>query len=71
MAKVIISRKSRMCVLCRYWNGALGSLKIEIENGGEHFSIDNSERHKCFKRGKGIETSTHFNCPSFVPRYED
>ena len=71
MSRANISRKQRVCVLCRYWNGALGSLKIDVSYGGETFTYEREERHKCFKRGKGMETLATNTCPYFVPRYED
>ncbi len=71
MGKEQIIRNARRCVLCRYWNGALGSTTIQILMGGEAFTYDNSEKHFCFKKGRGIETIAKQECPYFRPRYED
>lgn len=71
MSEITINRNQKICALCRYWNGAIGSLSIRIIPGGMMFRLDNSEQKACFKLGRGIETSAMFTCPNFKPRYED
>ena len=71
MSKAQIGRNERRCVLCRYWNGAIGSTTIQILMGGNVFTYENTERHFCFKKGKGIETIAIQECPYFRQRYED
>lgn len=70
MGTLTINRNQRYCVLCRYWNGAVGSNTIQILPGGNMFRFDNAERHSCFKKGRGMETNAIQTCPYFLPRYE-
>ena len=49
-------RTQKCCLLCKHWNGAIGSTTIGIVRGGMLFTADNSEKHSCFKKGSGIET---------------
>ena len=71
MGKCQIERNGRRCVLCRYWNGAIGSTTIQILVGGNVFTFENTEKHFCFKKGKGIETTAMQICPCFRQRYDD
>lgn len=70
MGKTTIIRNQKRCVLCRYWNGAIGSTTIQVLIGGNAFSFDNTEKHSCFKKGRGIQTTAIQECPYFIPRYE-
>lgn len=70
MGTLTINRNMRKCVLCRYWNGAIGSTTIQILIGGSTFSFESSEKHSCFKNGRGMVTMAIQECPYFLPRYE-
>ncbi len=71
MSDTTINRTQKLCALCRYWNGAIGSTTIQIVPGGTMFRFDSNERKSCFKPGKGIETNAMVTCPNFKPRYEN
>lgn len=71
MSEITANRSQKICALCRYWNGAIGSLSVRILPGGMMFQLDNREQKACFKPGKGIETNATFTCPNFKPRYEN
>ncbi len=68
---ITINRDQRCCALCKYWNGSIGSVTIQIAQGGNFFKLDQNEKHTCFKRGIGIEKTPMLNCPHFRPRYDD
>jgi len=70
MGKMTITRDQRKCVLCRYWNGAIGSTTIQIVYGGKTFTFDPGERRFCFKTGRGMETNAVQECCHFMPRYD-
>lgn len=67
MAKTNINRDQRKCVLCRYWNGTIGSTTIQILPGGNMFTFDSKEVHSCFKKGRGMQMSALQECPYFYP----
>ena len=71
MANMQFSRTQKCCLLCKHWNGAIGSTTIGIVRGGMLFTADNSEKHSCFKKGSGIETLATYTCQYFKQRYED
>ncbi len=71
MGIMTFNRDMRRCVLCRYWNGAIGSTTIQILPGGIAFSFEGTEKHLCFKKGRGMVTSAIQECPYFLPRYSD
>lgn len=71
MGILTIDRNLRRCVLCRYWNGAIGSTTIQVHIGGSTFSFESSEKHSCFKKGRGMVTTAIQECPYFLPRYYD
>lgn len=70
MSQTTFNRNLRCCALCRYWNGALGSTTIQILPGGNTFRFEATEKHSCFKSGRGMEMTAVQLCPFFVPRYE-
>lgn len=67
---ILVNRNQRICVLCKYWNGAIGSTSIQMLPGGTVFKYDNSEKHSCFKYGRGMQMSASATCPCFVQRYD-
>lgn len=71
MSETTVNRSVKCCALCRYWNGTLGSLHIQVVPGAMQFRIDTQEKHGCFKKGRGMETSAQYTCPYFRPRYEN
>ncbi len=71
MPDMNISREHKICALCRYWNGVIGSQTIKVLPGGQLFRIDNQERHDCFKPGIGLSRNAIQVCQFFKPRYED
>lgn len=71
MAKVTLTRNQCRCVLCKYWNGAVGSNTIQILPGGNAFTVDSNEMNFCFKKGRGIQMSALQECPCFKTRYDD
>lgn len=71
MGAISVNRNQRICALCKYWNGAIGSTTIQIIPGGTMFKLDNNEKQSCFKPGRGMVMSALQNCPYFRPRYDD
>lgn len=51
METMTINRDMWRCVLCRYWNGAIGSTTIQIPPDGNAFRFESDEKHYCFKNG--------------------
>lgn len=70
MAMVTITRDQRRCVLCKYWNGSIGSTTIQIIPGGNAFIFDGNEKHFCFKIGRGMQMMPLQQCLYFKERYE-
>lgn len=68
---MIISRKQKVCALCKYWNGSIGSETIKVQPGANTFMINNKEQHECFKINIGICKSAIQTCQYFKQRYED
>ena len=71
MSIMKVPRNQKICAPCRFWNGAIGSTSLEILLGGNLFEFDSSEKHSCFKKGRGMITQGIQNCSYFMPRYED
>lgn len=71
MSDMTVNRRQEICALCKYWNGAIGSVSIRILGGGMVFRLDSREEHSCFKSGRGMQTNAMNHCPYFKPRYED
>ena len=71
MSNTVISRTQRICALCKYWNGSIGSTTIKVQPGGHSFRIDDREQQDCFKAGVGTRKVAIQHCPYFKPRYED
>lgn len=49
MGKSAIRKTDRKCVLCKYWNGAIGSTTITPKMGG-NFEYEHNEKQQCFKK---------------------
>ena len=67
MAKTNINRDQRKCVLCRYWNGAIGSNTI----WWEYVHFRQQKMHSCFKKGRGMQMTALQECSYCLPRYSD
>lgn len=66
MTKALTRKGCKLCVLCKQWNGAIGSTTIEPKLGGQ-FLYDHSEKETCFK--KCIQTNAWGTCQYFELRY--
>lgn len=66
MGKSIIRKGDKKCVLCKYWNGAVGSTTIKPKLG-QQFEYDHDEKQSCFQ--KNTVTPAWNGCPKFEPRY--
>lgn len=66
MSKSLVRKTDRKCVLCRHWNGAIGSTTITSKMGGM-FQYEQSEKQQCFK--KAVQMPSWGTCPNFEPRY--
>lgn len=71
MSLITVPRKIHRCALCKYWNGAIGSVTIQILPGGNSFTFDSNEKHSCFKEGRGMQMNAIQECPYFKARYEN
>lgn len=71
MGVITLNRNQKICALCKYWNGVIGSTTIQIVPGGMMFRLDNNEKQSCFKPGRGMAMSALQTCPYFRPRYDD
>lgn len=67
MSKSIIRKTDRKCVLCKHWNGGVGSTTIQPKLGGQ-FSYEYSEKQSCFK--KCVTMPAWSTCSGFEPRYK-
>lgn len=67
MAKTLISKTMRKCVLCKHFNGAIGSTTIQPKMGG-NFTYEYDEKQSCFKKGTVMHAWA--TCTSFEPRYK-
>lgn len=66
MSKDIIRKTDKKCVLCKQWNGAVGSTTIVPKFGGS-FQYEHDEKQQCFK--KCTVTPSWGTCPNFESRY--
>lgn len=67
MGKSAIRKTDRKCVLCKYWNGAIGSTTITPKMGG-NFEYEHNEKQQCFK--KCIQMPSWGTCGKFEARYK-
>lgn len=49
MSMSVIRKTDRKCVLCKHWNGAVGSTTIQPKLGGQ-FIYEHDEKQSCFKK---------------------
>ena len=66
MSRSIIRKSDRKCVLCKHWNGAVGSTTIQPKMGGQ-FSYEHDEKQSCFK--KSVVVPAWGTCQYFESRY--
>ena len=67
MSKSIVRKTYRKCVLCRHWNGSIGSTTIEAKMGNQ-LTFDTTEKQSCFK--KGVKVPSTSICGNFEARYK-
>ncbi len=67
MSKSIIRKTDRKCVLCKHWNGAMGSTTIMPKMGGI-FEYEHGEKQQCFK--KCVQMPSWGTCSNFEARYK-
>lgn len=66
MAKAMLRKTDKVCALCRYWNGTMGSTTIKPMLGG-NFQVEATEKQTCYQRTG--QTQANFKCAKFEPRY--
>ncbi len=66
MSKSIVRKTDKKCVLCKHWNGAVGSTTITAKPGNI-FQFEQTEKKSCFL--KGFEMPAWGYCTKFEPRY--
>lgn len=71
MSNIVVTCTQRICALCKYWNGTIGSTTIKVQPGAHSFQIDNQEQKDCFKAGVGMRKIAMQSCSYFKPRYEE
>lgn len=64
----LVSKNCKKCVLCKYWNGAIGSTTIQPKNMGNSFAFEHNEKQTCFKRC--TVTFSWATCSYFESRYK-
>jgi len=65
----LISKKAgRQCVICKHWNGAVGSTTIQPKNMGNTFAFDHNEKQQCFKYCRLMPS--YGTCAGFESRYK-
>ncbi len=67
MSKSIIGKNDHKCVLCKHWNGAIGSTTIQSKMGGV-FQYEHDEKQQCFKTS--FQMPSWGTCPKFESRYK-
>lgn len=67
MSTSYIRKTDRKCVLCKHWNGAVGSTTIQPKMGGQ-FAYEHNEKQSCFK--KCVPMPAHGTCGNFELRYK-
>lgn len=67
MATTLISKTMKKCVLCKHFNGAVGSTTIQPKMGG-NFTYEYNEKQSCFK--KNMIMNAWATCSGFEPRYK-
>lgn len=66
MSKTLINKSVRKCVLCKHWNGSIGSTTIQPKMGG-NYTYEYDEKQSCFK--KNVVMPAWSTCPNFESRY--
>lgn len=61
-----IRKGTKKCVLCKHWNGSVGSTTIQAKPCSI-FTYDSNEKQSCFK--KGISMFSWSTCANFLDRY--
>jgi len=66
MGKKTTNTNCKVCVLCKHWNGAVGSTTIQPKMGNV-YEYDADEKKSCFK--KRVPTPSFSSCSMFESRY--
>lgn len=66
MAKKVMSRTTKVCAMCRYWNNGRGGVGVNLKNA-HFFEVETSEKQMCYK--KGINSPAWSRCPDFESNY--
>lgn len=64
--KKVVNKRTKICCLCRHWNGAKGAGSIIAKTGG-FFEVDYNEVGACFETG--LEKPAWAHCSNFELRY--
>ncbi|MBQ3567019.1 MAG: hypothetical protein IJA12_07560 [Oscillospiraceae bacterium] len=67
MATTLILKTMKKCVLCKHFNGAVGSTTIQPKMGGQ-FAYEHNEKQSCFK--KNMVMNAWATCTGFDLRYK-
>lgn len=65
MSKQTTNTRVKLCVLCKYWNGAIGSTTIRPLMG-QSYEYDRDEKQSCFQ--KRTTTAAWNYCAKFEKR---
>ena len=48
MAKYTLLKTAKKCVLCRHWNGAMGSTMIQMKTK-DYFQVEMTDKQTCYQ----------------------
>lgn len=66
MAKYTLLKTAKKCVLCRHWNGAMGSTMIQMKTK-DYFQVEMTEKQTCYQTARMTQALN--SCSKFEPRY--
>ena len=66
MAKYTLLKTAKKCVLCRHWNGAMGSTMIQMKTK-DYFQVEMTEKQTCYQTARTTQALN--SCSKFEPRY--
>ena len=64
--KVHTFENGKKCVLCRHWNGAMGSTMIQMKTK-DYFQVEMTEKQTCYQTARTTQALN--SCSKFEPRY--
>ena len=68
MAKYTLLKTAKKCVLCRHWNGAMGSTMIQMKTK-DYFQVEMTEKQTCYRTARTTQALN--SCSKFEPRYKE